>query len=67
MFPEVFQQTLALHPDMQNAPGDGIFAARWIVQRKIEETDKEIDNLVYRLYGLTEDEIKVVEESFNRT
>ena len=32
MFPEVFQQTLALHPDMQNALGDGIFAGRWIVQ-----------------------------------
>jgi type I restriction-modification system DNA methylase subunit/REP element-mobilizing transposase RayT len=28
---------------------------------QIETTDKEIDHLVYELYGLTEDEIKVVE------
>jgi len=26
--------------------------------------DREIDNRVYRLYGLTKDEIKLVEESF---
>ncbi len=32
MFPGVFQQTLALHPDMENALGDGIFAARWLTQ-----------------------------------
>lgn len=31
------------------------------LKRQIEETDQEIDNLVYRLYGLTPEEIKVVE------
>jgi hypothetical protein len=31
------------------------------LQRQIESTDKQIDNLVYRLYGLTEEEIKIVE------
>lgn len=30
---------------------------------QIDATDKEIDRLVYELYGLTEEEIKVVEES----
>jgi len=30
---------------------------------KIEKTDKEIDQMVYELYGLTEEEIKIVEES----
>ncbi len=30
-------------------------------ERKIERTDGEIDALVYRLYGLTEEERKVVE------
>jgi len=30
---------------------------------EIEKTDKEIDSLVYKLYGLTEDEIKIVEGS----
>jgi hypothetical protein len=29
--------------------------------RQIESTDREIDQLVYELYGLTEDEIKIVE------
>jgi len=27
----------------------------------IENTDREIDQMVYRLYGLTEEEIKIVE------
>jgi hypothetical protein len=31
------------------------------VERKIQELDDEIDQLVYRLYGLTEEEIKIVE------
>jgi len=30
--------------------------------REIERTDKEIDKLVYDLYGLTEEERKIVEE-----
>ena len=33
------------------------------LQRQIEATDKQIDQLVYKLYGLTEEEIKIVEES----
>jgi len=31
------------------------------IQRQIDTTDKQIDNLVYDLYGLTEEEIKIVE------
>jgi len=31
------------------------------LQRKCERIDKEIDQLVYNLYGLTEEEIKIVE------
>jgi type I restriction-modification system DNA methylase subunit len=31
------------------------------LKRQIEETDQEIDQMVYKLYGLTEGEIKVVE------
>ena len=30
-------------------------------QRQIDATDKQIDELVYELYGLTEEEIKLVE------
>ena len=33
-----------------------------LVKREIESTDKAIDKLVYELYGLTDDEIKIVEE-----
>jgi len=32
-----------------------------VLQRQIDSTDREIDRLVYELYGLTEDEIKIVE------
>jgi len=31
---------------------------------EINKTDKEIDQMVYELYGLTEEEIKIVENSF---
>lgn len=31
------------------------------LKRQIEETDSDIDDLVYKLYGLTEEDIKVVE------
>jgi len=31
---------------------------------QIEATDQQIDRLVYDLYGLTEDEIKIVEAVF---
>lgn len=33
------------------------------LQTKISQTDKEIDNMVYQLYGLTNDEIKIIEDS----
>lgn len=33
------------------------------LQRQIEHTDREIDNLVYDLYGLTDTERKIIEES----
>lgn len=32
-----------------------------LIERQIEATDKQIDALVYELYGLTEEEIKIVE------
>ena len=31
------------------------------IKNEIDKTDKEIDQMVYQLYGLTEDEIKIVE------
>jgi hypothetical protein len=32
-------------------------------QREIDATDRQIDQLVYQLYGLTDDEIRIVEEA----
>jgi hypothetical protein len=32
------------------------------LQRQIDATDRQIDQLVYELYGLTADEIEIVEE-----
>ena len=32
-----------------------------MVKREIESTDRQIDKLVYELYGLAEDEIKIFE------
>ena len=34
-----------------------------ILQRQIAATDKQIDQLVYQLYGLTDEEIKIVEDA----
>ncbi|OFW72619.1 MAG: hypothetical protein A2W02_02955 [Alphaproteobacteria bacterium RBG_16_64_48] len=34
-----------------------------VIQRQIEATDRQIDQLVYELYGLTDEEIRIVEES----
>jgi len=33
------------------------------LQTQIDQTDREIDQMVYELYGLTEEEIKIVEEA----
>ena len=35
------------------------------LKAEIDKTDKEIDQMVYELYGLTDEEIKIVEESTN--
>lgn len=42
---------------------DTPFSERDELKREIEQTDKEIDNLVYDLYGLTEEEKQVIETS----
>ncbi len=36
------------------------------LRREIESTDAKIDQLVYELYGLTDDEIRIVEEATER-
>ena len=34
-----------------------------MLEEEIKKTDKEIDELVYQLYGITEEEKKIIEES----
>ena len=36
---------------------------RRFFQRQIDATDRQIDQMVYELYGLTEEEIKIIEGS----
>ncbi len=52
------ERMLALHEKLAAAK---IGQERTIIQRQIEATDRQIDQLVYELYELTEEEIKVVE------
>ena len=42
---------------------EGAPHVKTVLQRQIEATDRQIDALVYELYGLTEEEVKIVEES----
>ena len=34
-----------------------------IIQRQINATDQQIDQIVYELYGLAKEEISIIEES----
>ncbi len=36
------------------------------LQKEIQQLEKEIDNIIYELYDLTPDEIKIIEDSLNR-
>jgi len=39
---------------------------RMAIQRQIDATDRQIDRLVYDLYGLSEEEVQIVEEATER-
>jgi hypothetical protein len=54
------EHMLALHKKLAVA---SLSADRELYQRQIEATDRQIDALVYELYGLTEEEIQIVEEA----
>ena len=42
-----------------------LLAVEWKekIESEIEETDRTIDQMVYKLYGITEEEIKIIEAS----
>jgi hypothetical protein len=57
------EQMLTLHKQLAKAktPHD-----KSMLQSRIDATDRQIDRLVYELYGLTEEEIRIVEEGTSR-
>jgi len=57
---ELVSTLLKLHRDLQAAKTDH---EKSLIQRQIDATDKQIDQLVYELYSLTEEEIRIVEEA----
>ena len=55
---ELVEHMLTLHKQLAAAK---IEHGKTALQRQIEATDRQIDALVYELYGLTAEEIKIVE------
>lgn len=55
---QLVEQMLSLHKQLPAAKTEH---EKTVIERQIEATDKQIDTLVYELYGLTEEEIKIVE------
>jgi hypothetical protein len=51
------ERMLKLHKDLPKARSTDKTA----IERQIAATDKQIDQLVYELYGLTEEEIGIAE------
>jgi len=52
------EQIIDLHKQISEAK---LPQAKTTIQRQIEATDQQIDQLVYKLYDLTEEEIKIIE------
>jgi len=55
---DLVDKMLALVPKLRLARSE---AERQTLQNAVTATDQQIDALIYELYGLTEDEIKLVE------
>jgi type I restriction-modification system DNA methylase subunit len=57
---ELVEAILGLRPQLVSAR---TASDKTLLQRQIDATDRQIDTLVYELYGLNEAEIKIVEEA----
>jgi hypothetical protein len=53
------ERMLSLHERLTEAKIEG---ERTVVQHQIDATDRQIDQLVYALYDLTDEEIEIVEQ-----
>jgi SAM-dependent methyltransferase len=56
-------EMLELHKHLSHAKTD---REKRLIMQEIDSTDRQIDSLVYGLYGLTADEIALVEESVSK-
>jgi len=56
---ELVEQMLELNKQLAEAKEP---QSKTVLQRQIATTDRQIDELVYELYGLTDEEIKIVEK-----
>jgi len=56
---ELVEQMLDFHKRLARAKAD---VERTMLQRQIDAIDKQIDQLVYELYGLSDEEIKIIED-----
>ena len=55
---ELVEQMLHLNKQLAEAK---VPQVKTVLQRQIKTTDRQIDQLVYELYGLTEEEIRIIE------
>ena len=53
-------EMISLHQRLASAKAE---ADRLVIERQIKASDKKIDQLVYELYGLTDEEIRIIDES----
>jgi len=54
-------ELVAVQLDLHKLASAGTDHDKTLLSRRIEGTDQQIDRLVYELYGLTEEEIGIVE------
>ena len=54
---KLVERMLDLHKDLPKAKG----ATKTAIERRIKATDRQIDELVYALYELGDDEIRIIE------
>jgi len=59
-FVKLVEQMLSLKNQFKNAT---VLHEKTFVQRQIDTTSRQVDQLAYELYDLTEDEIKIVEDA----
>ena len=58
---ELVTRMMELKKQQARAPKKQSPSARQLLDQKLAITDHQIDALAYELYGLTEDEIRIVE------